>query len=60
MAASESNRSATHHYAPSLEFNLPCVEGGLDEMNLSPVVSDHKSSIGPPRIFLGADQEFQG
>ena len=47
-------------YAPSLEFELQRIEGGLQEMYRTPVASDHQLPIGPLGIFASADPEFEG
>lgn len=52
--------SATHHSIPALYFELDGVEGGLQEMNLSPVAIDDELAIKPVRVFGSADQKLQG
>ncbi len=45
---------------PALHFELHRIEGGLQEMNVGPVTSDHEFPIGPLGIFVSADQKRQG
>jgi hypothetical protein len=43
-----------------LYFELDCVEGGLQEMNLAPVASDHQLAVLPLGVGASADLEFEG
>jgi hypothetical protein len=45
---------------PSLHFELHGVEGRLQQMDVAVVGVDHQFPIGPLRIFMSADEEFEG
>ena len=45
---------------PPLAFELDGVEGGLQEMDGAVVSVDDELAVGPVRIFVSADQKFQG
>jgi len=44
----------------SLDFKLDGVKGRLQEMDGAVVGVDHQLAVRPLRIFVSADQEFQG
>jgi hypothetical protein len=53
--------SATHYGgATPLHFELDGVGGGLQEMDVAVVGGDDEVAVGPLRIFVSADQEFEG
>ena len=41
-------------------FELEGVEGGLEEMNGSEVGVDGEVAVGPLRILVSTDEEFEG
>ena len=45
---------------PFLHFELDGVEGSLEQMDGAVVGVDHQLPIGPLRIFVSADEEFEG
>lgn len=51
---------STHRNAPSLDFELHGVEGGLGKMDVGVVGVDHQFAIRPLGIFVSADEEGQG
>jgi len=46
--------------APSLDFELDGVKGSLQQVNGAVVGGDDEIAVGPLRIFVSADEEFEG
>ena len=46
--------------ASALDLELDGVEGGLQEMDGAVVGGDDEVAIGPLRLFVSADEQFEG
>lgn len=56
----EAMASAHRSPAPSLHFELDCVESSLQQMDVAMVSGDDEVAVGPLRVFISADQNLQG
>jgi hypothetical protein len=45
---------------PSLDFELHCVEGSLEEMDGAVVGGDDEVAVGPLGVLVSADEKFEG
>jgi hypothetical protein len=60
IRSSQAKASASHRCAaPSLHFELHCVEGSLQEMDGAVVGVDDELAVGPLGIFVSADEKLQ-